>query len=66
MFGPLWEEGIFRSLTRKSRVTVISRADSLEIRKDWSLFLQTHYRVSDVSSIGMGFCRASLDKAEIA
>lgn len=64
--GPLWEEGTFRPLTRKSTVSVISRADSLEIRKDWSPFLQIHYRVTDVSSTGMGFCRASLDKAETA
>lgn len=30
--GPLWEESISRSLTRKSTVSVISSADTLEIR----------------------------------
>lgn len=30
--GPLWEESISRSLTRKSTVAVISSADTLEIR----------------------------------
>lgn len=30
--GPLWEESIPRSLTRKSTVAVLSSADTLEIR----------------------------------